>query len=81
MLIVYDDNKRRSNLAKHGFDFAGLTIDFFAKARVFESNQDRLVAIGLFEGSAIAVVFRLLGEEALSVISMRPASRKERKLL
>lgn len=80
MQIVYDEVKRRSNLAKRGLDFADLTMGFFDRARTFETTQDRLMAIGEFEGRLIIVViFRLLGQEALSVISMRPASRKERK--
>jgi len=38
------------------------------------------MAIGEFQGIVIiAVVFRPLGSEALSVISMRPASTTERK--
>jgi uncharacterized DUF497 family protein len=40
------------------------------------------MAIGEFNGQIIvAVVFKPLGSEAISVISMRPASTKERKLL
>jgi uncharacterized protein len=38
-----------------------------------------LIAIGfLFEG-VISTVYAKLGTEAISIISMRPASRKERK--
>lgn len=39
------------------------------------------MAVGEFQGRIIiAVVFRPLGSQALSVISMRPASAKERRL-
>lgn len=39
------------------------------------------MAVGEFRGeTVIATIFVLLGTEALSVISMRRASRKERKL-
>ena len=38
-----------------------------------------MVAVGDFEDIVIAVVFRTLGPEAISVISMRYASRKERR--
>ncbi|OYR28770.1 hypothetical protein CES86_2926 [Brucella lupini] len=39
------------------------------------------MAIGEFNGQIIiVVVFKPIGSEALSVISMRPASQKERKL-
>jgi uncharacterized DUF497 family protein len=29
VLITYDEPKRQANLAKHGMDFAALTIEFF----------------------------------------------------
>lgn len=82
MQIVYDELKRQSNLAKHGLDFRRLNVAFFDGA-AFESARDgRLKAIGEFEGQlVIAVIVKALGAEALSVISMRPASQWERKLL
>ena len=39
------------------------------------------MAIGRLADGTIAVVFATLGPEGVSVISMRPASRKERNLL
>lgn len=39
------------------------------------------MAIGRLANGVIAVVFAVLGAEGVSVISMRPASRKERSLL
>lgn len=81
MNIVWDEPKRQSNIAKHGMDFADLTVEFFEAAHVEPTKQDRFLAIGELSGIAIiAVVFRPLGSEALSVISMRRASRKERSL-
>lgn len=81
MKITWDETKRASNLAKHGLDFADLDLDFFAASLVVPSRDDRFVAIGELRGETIiAVVFRPLGSEALSVISMRPASRRERRL-
>jgi uncharacterized DUF497 family protein len=81
-MITWDETKRRSNLAKHGLDFADLDYEFFATALVAPSRDRRLIAIGAFRGELIvAVVFQLRGSEALSIISMRPASRKERRLL
>jgi uncharacterized DUF497 family protein len=79
MKIVWDERKRQRNIAKHGLDFAALSLDFFMTARLLPAMHDRFLAIGEFEGRLIvAVVFRPLGTEALAVISMRPASRKER---
>jgi hypothetical protein len=39
------------------------------------------MAIGRLADGTIAVVFAVLGTQGVSVISMRPASRKERELL
>jgi uncharacterized DUF497 family protein len=79
MEIVWDERKRQNNIAKHGLDFAQLSLDFFLAARVRPTAHGRFLAIGEFHGRLIvAVVFRPLGTEALAVISMRRASRKER---
>ena len=81
MKIVWDEPKRESNLTKHGLDFAALTVEFFEASTVYPAKSDRFVAIGELNGQVIvAVVFRPLGSEAISIISMRPASRKERGL-
>ena len=81
MQIVWDEVKRQTNLAKHGLDFAELDPEFFAGAIFSPSVEGRSLAVGIFKGLVVAVVFRPLGSEAISVISMRPASRKERKRL
>lgn len=82
MRITWDEPKRLANLAKHGLDFADLDLEFFAGSLVTPSRDGRFVAIGRSKGRiVVAVVFRPLGSQALSVISMRPASRKERRLL
>ncbi|WP_438751907.1 BrnT family toxin [Pararhizobium sp. O133] len=80
MKIVYDENKRILNLRKHGLDFAALRPEFFAAGIVVLAKLNRLKAIGPFDGETVSVVFFQLGSEGLSVISMRPASRTERKL-
>ena len=82
MKITYDENKRHANIEKHGLDFAELDIEFFDKAIVLPAKQGRYLAVGEFQGAiSVTVVFKLLGSEALSVISMRPASKKERHLI
>lgn len=79
MEITWDELKRLSNIAKHGLDFADLTPEFFFDAHIEAAREGRFLAIGLFgEDVVIAVVSRPLGSEAISVISMRPASQKER---
>jgi uncharacterized protein len=79
MKIVWDERKRQQNIAKHCLDFASLTVEFFEASTVYPGKAGRPVAVGELNGRiVVAVVFRPLGSEALSVISMRPASRKER---
>ncbi|HEY4202625.1 MAG TPA: BrnT family toxin [Devosiaceae bacterium] len=82
MLITYDEPKRLTNLAKHGLDFAALTVAFFEAASIYPAKAGRSLALGELDGQiVIVVVFRPLGSKALSIVSMRPASRKERQLL
>ena len=78
MRIEWDEPKRLANLDKHGMDFVDLTLAFFDSASAFESRLGRFVATGFFKGRAIVVVYRPLGTEAVSVISMRRASKPER---
>lgn len=81
MRIVWDEPKRLTNLAERQMDFADLDIEFFNSALVMPAKHGRLMAIGLFRGVTLAVVFAPLGTEAISVISMRQASNYERTLL
>jgi uncharacterized DUF497 family protein len=79
MVIVWDEPKRQQNLAKHGLDFAKLDVSFFLNASIRTAKNGRAIAIGEFQGRVvIAVVFLPMGREAISIISMRPASRRER---
>lgn len=80
MKIVWDHPKRLANIAKHGLDFATLTEDFFADALVISAKSGRYNAIGKDQNGVISVVFAVLGLEGISIISMRPASKKERTL-
>ena len=80
MSILWDEPKRLANLAKHGLDFADLNETFFDSALVVPSYNKRWAGIGKNIRGVIAVVFVTLGKEAVSVISMRPASKNERKL-
>jgi uncharacterized DUF497 family protein len=79
MRIVWDESKRKANLAKHKLDFSDLDEAYFANAVIRPARPPRWFAFGLFEGVALAVVFSPLGSEAISVISMRPARWDERR--
>jgi uncharacterized DUF497 family protein len=80
MKILWDEPKRLANIDKHGLDFADLTLDFFLSSMVLPAKSDRYKAIGRITENKIAVIFVKLGREGVSVISMRPASRSERKM-
>jgi uncharacterized protein len=78
MVITWDERKRVSNVDKHVPDFAALSQEFFEQAVIVPTKLSRFLAVGTFAGSLVTVVFASLGSEAISVISMRPASPKER---
>jgi uncharacterized DUF497 family protein len=80
MKITWDAPKRLANIAKHGLDFATLTEGFFSNALVISAKSGRYQAIGADANGVISVVFAVLGLEGISVISMRLASKKERRL-
>jgi uncharacterized DUF497 family protein len=82
MKIVWDEPKRLANLDKHELDFADLNETFFDNALVIPSHNKskHWVAIGVSIRGVIVVVFARLGREGVSIISMRPANRSERKL-
>ena len=79
MKIVWDEPKREKNIATHGLDFAALDVAFFAEAIVVPAKLGRQMAIGVLDNGMIAAIFLTLGREGISIISMRSASRKERK--
>lgn len=80
MKIIWDEPKRLANLDKHGMDFADLNDRFFGTALVLQAARNRYRAIGVSIRGVISVIFAIYGKEAVSIISMRPASKKEREL-
>ncbi len=80
MVITWDEAKRLANIDKHGLDFKTLTLDFFEGSLVVAARAPRFKAVGRQGDELLVVVFAPLGTEAVSVISMRWASRKERTL-
>jgi hypothetical protein len=80
MKIVWDEIKRQANKDKHRLDFADLDAEFFDNALIFPAKRGRRQAIGEIEPGICVVIFMMLGSEGLSVISMRPANKKERIL-
>lgn len=79
-VIVWDEPKRQANIAKHGLDFAVLTLDFFLTATVVPVHSGRHAAIGRLENGTVTTIYYELGAEALSIVSLRPASKREREI-
>ena len=59
----------------------GLDEAFFEGSVIVPAKSGRLIAVGRHRNGMIVVVFVTLGTEGVSVISMRPASRRERRLI
>jgi len=79
MKIVWDEPKRLANIDEHGLDFADLTEAFFADA-LFSLEGDAMEGYRSRRARDHLRRVATLGTEAVSVISMRPASLDERKL-
>ena len=80
MRILGNEPKRLGTIAKRGLDFADLTPEFFASAIVRDVRLGPQQAIGRLAGWLVAAVFLPMGSEAIAVISLRRASRKERMI-
>jgi uncharacterized DUF497 family protein len=80
MNIVWDEPKRVANLAKHGLDFADVDEFGWSDAVITPSHGRRFKAIGVFRTRTAVVIYSLLGSEAISIVGMRWASVRERRL-
>ena len=86
--LEWDGRKRLANLAKHGLDFARAA-ELFAGVVVASEDTRRgyrehwVIAIGISAGTVLAYVYtdRTTAEGRIvrRIISLRPASRKERE--
>jgi uncharacterized DUF497 family protein len=81
--IVWDEPKRIANLQGHGFDFADVERFDWDGAVIIPSRASsrggpRFQAIGRLDGRVISIIYGPLGNEAISIVSMRRASLKER---
>jgi uncharacterized DUF497 family protein len=83
MALEWDERKRRSNLRKHGIDFADLAPLFDGPVsdkpdQRREYGEPRRVAVGRVGGMILSVVYTWRGE-ARRIISARRANRHERE--
>jgi len=85
MFLDWDENKNKENLQKHGFDFTDAG-ELFENPLLVDPDsrkdygEDRWIGIGRMANGIIAViVFTEKESETIRLISMRKASKKERK--
>ncbi len=80
----WDENKRQSNLRKHGIDFVVASKIFENYTVEFEDNrydygEDRFVVIGII-GSQILTVVYTTRNDIIRIISARKSTKEERKI-
>ncbi|MBS9779216.1 MAG: BrnT family toxin [Moraxellaceae bacterium] len=83
MNFIWDENKRLSNIEKHGLDFQDVEQVFNSPLILFEDNrfdygEQRMVAIGLLSVTVVVVV-HVEDDNTIRIISMRKASKPEIK--
>jgi uncharacterized DUF497 family protein len=84
-IFTWDEPKRLANIDRHELDFADAETGDWNHALIRETHagrrgEPRFKAIVRVCNRLIIVVFSPLGTEALSVISMRDANAKEKRL-
>lgn len=81
MEIVFDPRKRLLILDKRGRGLEALGDDFFAKALAGEARDGRRKTVGRLGRKVVMAIHAQLGAETLSIVSMRSARARERKIL
>ncbi len=81
MRFIWDDNKRQSNLAKHGFDFADAETVFTGATFTYEDDrfayrEQRFVTLGVLDQILVAIAHTEANNE-IRVISMRRGTKRE----
>lgn len=81
MDFEWDEDKRLSNLEKHGIDFVGIEFLFEGYTVTilddrFEYGEDRFITFGLLEGRILAVAHTESGT-TIRIISVRKTAKNE----
>jgi uncharacterized DUF497 family protein len=84
MNFIWDEAKRRSNLAKHGLDFADAHKVFNGPMVLFEDGREdygeqRMIGVGLLDAVVVLIV-HVETDESIRLISMRKADSDETDL-
>lgn len=81
--LEWDEQKRLSNLKKHGFDFNDAEILFEGLVYTVEDTrfsygEQRFLSFGLIEGRVVAVA-HTEEDDVIRIISMRKANKNEQE--
>jgi len=84
MKFEWDEAKNRSNIRKHGFDFADAPEVFrgplLARPDTREDyGEERWIAMGLLKDRVVVLAFAQRAEDVIRIISLRKADRNERE--
>ncbi len=82
MRFEWDERKNRSNIRRHGIDFADVPSVFGHPMLVGldtreNYGEDRWIGVGLLRDVVVVVVYAEPNEETVRIISARKATRNE----
>ncbi|MDA0246030.1 MAG: BrnT family toxin [Chloroflexi bacterium] len=83
LTFEWDEQKRQTNIRKHGFDFRDVWQVFNAPMLVAlderqEYGEERWIGVGALNGRVVVVIFTERGENLIRIISMMKAVTQER---
>ena len=83
MQFEWNEQKRRANIRKHGFDFRDAFKVFDSPMLVapddrVDYGEDRCIGIGILEGRIVVVIFTERGDDTIRIISIIKALTHER---
>lgn len=84
MRFTWDEAKRKTNLARHGLDFADARKVFEGPLVLFEDDrrnygEQRMIGIGLLD-SLVVLIVHVESDDVVRIISMRKADSDETDL-
>jgi len=80
-MLIWDERKRRANIAKHGYDFVGVEAILDASVVSWEDareayGEQRICLLGWLRGQIVHLTYVDEGE-CIRVISLRKAEKHE----
>jgi len=83
MHLEWDEEKRRTNIQKHGLDFADASEIFAAPMLIalddrMDYGEERWIGIGMLRTRVVVIVYIERGEDHIRIISLRKALSYER---